>query len=214
MGRRSIHTQEELRELIIAATTSIIDEAGIDGLSAREIAKHIGYSPGTLYNMFENLDDLLLIIEARLLDDLRQQLIEAAQNAPAHERLPRLAATYFEFTQNHPKRWSLLIEHRIPGNHPVPDWYEDKISSLLQPFEDVLDPILDADTSPETRRQHARTIWAGIHGLTSLSTANKLATITNHSGQVLIDDLVMTYLAGLQRSTSHGVSTAPQKEKR
>ncbi|MDH4980965.1 TetR/AcrR family transcriptional regulator [Hyphomicrobium sp. D-2] len=213
MGRRSIHTQEELRELIIAATTSIIDEVGIDGLSAREIAKHIGYSPGTLYNMFENLDDLLLIIEARLLDDLRQQLLEAITNAPAHEQLPLLAATYFEFTQNHPKRWSLLIEHRIPGDHPVPDWYEDKISSLLQPFEEVLDPIL-ADASPEARRRHARTIWAGIHGLTSLSTANKLATITNHSGQVLIDDLVMTYLAGLQSSARHSGRIAPEKEKR
>lgn len=213
MGRRSIHTQEELRELIIAATTAIIDEAGIEGLSAREIAKHIGYSPGTLYNMFENLDDLLLIIEARLLDDLRAQLLEALQNAPADDQLPLLASTYFEFTQRHPKRWNLLIEHRIPNNLSVPDWYEEKISSLLEPFEQVLDPLL-VDASPETKQRHARTIWAGIHGLTSLSTANKLATITNQSGQLLIDELVMTYLAGLQRSPSLSSQFNPAKENR
>ena len=70
MGRRSIHTPDELRELIIEATTSIVEQDGLEGISAREIAKRVGYSPGTFYNVFENLDDLLLIIEARLLDGL------------------------------------------------------------------------------------------------------------------------------------------------
>ncbi len=45
MGRRSIHTPEELRELIIDATTAIVEQQGLEGLSAREIAKRIGYSP-------------------------------------------------------------------------------------------------------------------------------------------------------------------------
>jgi len=67
MGRRSVHTPEELRELIIQAATEIVEQHGLEGLSAREVAKRIGYSPGTIYNVFENLDDLLLTIEARLL---------------------------------------------------------------------------------------------------------------------------------------------------
>jgi len=51
MGRRSIHSAEELRELIIQAATDIVERDGLAGLSAREIAKRIGYSPGTLYNV-------------------------------------------------------------------------------------------------------------------------------------------------------------------
>ena len=43
MGRRSIHTPDELRELIIEATTGIVEQDGLEGLSAREIAKRVGY---------------------------------------------------------------------------------------------------------------------------------------------------------------------------
>jgi hypothetical protein len=35
--------------------------------------------------------------------------------------------------------------------------------------------------------------------MTSLSTADKLAGITAHSGRTLVDDLVSTFLAGLER---------------
>ena len=82
MGRRSIHTPDELRELIIAATTEIVEQDGLEGLSAREIAKRVGYSPGTLYNVFENLDDLLFIIEARLLDELAGRLADTDASGP------------------------------------------------------------------------------------------------------------------------------------
>ena len=68
MGRRSIHTPDELRELIIEATTEIVEQVGLEGLSAREIAKRVGYSPGTLYNVFGSYDELLLRVNARTLD--------------------------------------------------------------------------------------------------------------------------------------------------
>ena len=74
MGRRSTHTPQQLRELILDAAQDIIEAQGIAGLSAREIARRIGYSPGTIYNMFENLDDVVLNIEARVLDALDQRL--------------------------------------------------------------------------------------------------------------------------------------------
>ena len=102
MGRRSIHTPEELRELIIEATTEIVEQDGLEGLSAREIAKRVNYSPGTLYNVFENLDDLLLIIEARLLDRLAERLAARTRAAPPQQRLRRLSQTYVVFTQERP----------------------------------------------------------------------------------------------------------------
>jgi hypothetical protein len=51
MGRRSVHSPEELRQLILDASQTIVERNGITGLSAREIARMIGYSPGTLYNI-------------------------------------------------------------------------------------------------------------------------------------------------------------------
>jgi hypothetical protein len=41
-------------------------------------------------------------------------------------------------------------------------------------------------------------LWAGVHGITSLSTADKLSVVTTETAGRLIDDLVVTYLAGLR----------------
>lgn len=197
MGRRSIHTPEELRELIIDATTAIVQRDGLEGLSAREIAKRVGYSPGTLYNVFENLDDLLLIIEARLLDELADRLSKSDTSGSPTDRLRLLAGNYYAFTQERPKLWNLLNEHRMPAGRSVPEWYQEKLDKLLGKLDDALVPLLKGCDSG-TRRRHARTIWASVHGMTSLSTADKLSHVTGHSGRSLVDDLVLNYLAGLQ----------------
>lgn len=197
MGRRSIHTAEELRELIIQAATDIVEREGLAGLSAREIAKRIGYSPGTLYNVFENLDDLLLTIEARLLDRLTERLAETDASGTPAERIHRLTDTYVAFTQERPKLWNLLIEHRMPPGQEVPTWYRTKLEGLLTPLEQALSQLLNGD-DPTANRRAARTLWASVHGMTSLSTAQKLAPVTGHAGGSLVDELVSTYIAGLE----------------
>jgi AcrR family transcriptional regulator len=197
MGRRSIHTAEELRELIIQAATDIVERDGLAGLSAREIAKRIGYSPGTLYNVFDNLDDLLLTIEARLLDRLTERLAETDASGTPAERVRRLTKTYVAFTQERPKLWNLLIEHRMPLGEDIPGWYRTKLEALLVPLEEALAPLVDG-ADPSANRRAARTLWASVHGMTSLSTAQKLAPVTGPAGGSLVDELVATYIAGLE----------------
>ncbi len=198
MGRRSIHSPEELRELIIQATTEIVEEDGLEGLSAREIAKRIGYSPGTLYNVFENLDDILLTIEARLLDRLAERLAKTDASGTPQERLKRLTDAYFAFTQERPKLWNLLVEHRLPVGKDLPPWYRAKLECLLTPLEEALAPLIGGKNAGEQKRA-ARALWAGVHGMTSLSTAAKLAPVTGPASAALVDDLVSTYLAGLTK---------------
>ena len=195
MGRRSIHSPDELRELILQAGTEIVEQHGLEGLSAREIAKRIGYSPGTLYNVFENLDDLLLTIESRLLDQLADRISSQDRSGTPQQRLQRLMNAYCAFSQEKPKLWNLLIEHRMPVGHEVPEWYRSKVENLLKPIEEALAPLVGSD--PARQKRAARALWAAVHGMTSLSTASKLSHVTAHTGTTLVDDLVSNYLAGL-----------------
>src|ERR1700674_1715236 len=91
MGRRSTHTPQQLRELILDAAQDIIQVQGLAGLSAREIARRIEYSPGTIYNMFENLDDVVLHVEARVLEALDQRLTTSLQDGNTTGKVSRLA---------------------------------------------------------------------------------------------------------------------------
>jgi AcrR family transcriptional regulator len=197
MGRRSTHTADQLRELIIKASTELIEEQGLAGLSARELARRIEYSPGTLYNIFENLDDLVLTIEGRLLDRLSQVLADVPQSNDPKERLLNLARAYLKFTHDNPKLWNLLFEHRLPAGGEVPAWYQQKLDGLLSQVEQTLAPLMTGSDAAELQRA-ARVLWSGVHGITSLSTADKLSIISTESAAPLVDDLVRTYLAGLQ----------------
>ena len=196
MGRRSVHTADQLRDIILQAATELIQQSGLAGLSAREIARRINYSPGTLYNAFENLDDLILTIEARMLDRLAARLDEVPANGDPGERVHRLADSYLQFTHDNPKLWNLLFEHHLPAGHDVPAWYRDKLDGLLARIEDALAPLMHDDDA-SARKRAARVLWSGVHGITSLSTADKLSSITAEAAGPLVEDLVSTYLAGL-----------------
>ncbi len=65
MGRRSDHSREQLEELILAEGHALMAETGYARFSAREVAKRVGYSIGTIYNVFGSLDALLLAINSR-----------------------------------------------------------------------------------------------------------------------------------------------------
>lgn len=197
MGRRSTHTPQQLREIILDAAQEIIEVQGLAGLSAREIARRIEYSPGTIYNMFENLDDVVLHVEARVLDALDKRLSAVLlQAGDTTGRVSRLAHAYLAFTHEKPRLWNLLFEHHLPSGAELPTWYRQKLELLMGRVEEALAELFPPGREAD-RQRAARVLWAGVHGITSLSTADKLSVVTTETAGRLIDDLVATYLAGL-----------------
>ena len=196
MGRRSTHTPEQLRQLILDAAQSIIETNGLAGLSAREIARRISYSPGTIYNMFQNLDDVVLHIEARVLDALDERLTASLADGPPQEKVSRLADAYLSFTQERPKLWNLLFEHYMPADSQAPAWYQQKLELLMSRVETAMAPLFPPGAELE-RNRAARVLWAGVHGITSLATANKLSNVTNEAASLIVRDLIQNYLAGV-----------------
>src|SRR5258708_22005937 len=101
MGRRSDHSREQLEELILAEGHQLMAETGYARFSAREVAKRIGYSIGTIYNVFDSLDALLLAINSRTFvlwaDWLRAKLAVAGQDP-----IPALGAGHFRFAAPDP----------------------------------------------------------------------------------------------------------------
>lgn len=199
MGRRSLHTADELRTLILEASTELIQEHGLGGLSAREIARRINYSPGTLYNSFENLDDLVVTIEGRLLDGLLAALAAVPAEDDPRKRVHLVANRYLQFASDNPKLWNLLFEHYVPQSHALPDWYRQKLEAVIERVEDALRPLAGG-LDPTALRRASRALWAGVHGLSSLSAAQKLSVISPEDAALLMDDLVTTYVAGFEAS--------------
>ena len=200
MARRSDHSREELREMTLTAAENIVVEQGYEGLSARKVATAIGYTVGTLYLVFENLDDLILHINARTLDRLHARMTESQANSgDAVDYLLQLGEIYIRFANDDPHRWAMVFEHRFSEDRVVPAWYQEKIARMFAMVEEGLEPL--ATNRPQLEvTQAARALWGGVHGICILAITDNLGIVGVDSVQDLTQSLISNYLKGF---TSH-----------
>nr|WP_315021171.1 TetR/AcrR family transcriptional regulator [uncultured Aminipila sp.] len=64
----------------INAATSIIQEEGISGITIRKVADKTGYNSATLYNYFENLDQLVFLAALKCMEPYTSSLHEQIQS--------------------------------------------------------------------------------------------------------------------------------------
>ena len=196
MARRSDHSREELYELILDAATEIVRKDGLKGLTARNLAKAIGYSAGTLYNLFNNIDDLIIHLNGRTLDQLNDHLSAVRFSGDTKVDVLKLADAYLDYLNQHPTFWQLLFEFNLPDDSDLPDWYHQKISVVLATLERSLEPSFPNNL--KGAGESARVLWASFHGICSLSFSGKLPIISDQSVSEMVRLLVANYLEGIR----------------
>lgn len=195
MGRRSDHSPSELYELILQAAQDLAENEGLRGLNTRAIAARIGYSPGTLYNHFANLDDLIVHLNARTLEALYDACGDVPLASGPEVALRTLARRYIGYVTAHPKLWAAVIEHGLPGAAQTPAWYDAKVMRLLNLAEAALAPLFPPGQDAQ-RLHSAHVLWSALYGICALGGTGKLPTTETMTG--LVDTLVHTYLEGLR----------------
>ena len=126
MGRRSDHSRDELYAMALAAAREIAKKEGLRGLTARGVAREIGYTIGTLYNLFDNLDDLIVHLNGTTLDTLYEAVASQRLDDDPEAALHALARAYIRFTSDHPNLWSMLFDPSAPHGEQLPAWYHEK----------------------------------------------------------------------------------------
>lgn len=162
MGRRSDHSRAELEEMILDAGQAQMAEVGFARFSARAVAKQIGYSIGTIYNVFGSHDRLVLAINTRTFvlwaDHLRKQLTVAGD-----DRIRALVEGYFAFARDNTNLWMAIYDHRLPPDMPMPDQDAATRGVLTQI---VVDEVARARPTrdPAQAVSLARSLIATVHG--------------------------------------------------
>lgn len=197
MARRSDHNREELYNMALKAAGEIVVRDGYRSLTARNVADAIGYSPGTLYNLFANLDDMIVRLNASTLDALYDSLAAMDTTGDAATNLKNLAARYLEFINAHERLWSMLFDHLLPEGQTLPVWYLKKVDKLLALVEAAMSPLFPTAEDPR-RGEATRVLWASLHGIFSLAGSGKLAVVSRNPVQVMADNLIDTYIRGLE----------------
>ena len=182
--------------MIIDAAQQNIIEVGYAGLTARKIALDIGYTVGTLYHNFKNLDDIVLHVNARTLDDLYDALRAACErHSEAQQRVMAIGRAYIDFAFKNRHRWNAIYDIPVYKETPVPDWYRARVTRSLEYVAIQLAPLVK-EVSPQQLRKSAYVIWCGVHGMCVLSVGHKLEVPRVELG-VLAEAFVKDYMAGL-----------------
>lgn len=178
MGRRSDHTRAELEVLFVDEGWRQMAEVGLARFSARDVAKRIGYSIGTLYNVFHSYDGLILAINARTLSLWATDLI-ARQTCGGPDRIGNLVRGYFAFAAEHPRTWFSIYEHRMADDAPSPEWYQALVADIMSiAASEIAAALPNAEVS--SIRPLARSLVATVHGHCIL-TLNRTFDVTDEN---------------------------------
>lgn len=159
---------------IVAATASLVEERGPEGVTMRLVAERIGYSPTTIYLYFKNKEQLLDATVNRAFDWFADHM-ERAQSAVAPlERIREAAHAYLEWGLSNPGMYRLMFEWGYLG-----DVTEDAVFARRAGWRRSRSLVEKGIESGTFRREldsavAADTMWIGIHGLTSLAISGRM----------------------------------------
>jgi AcrR family transcriptional regulator len=169
---RKARQKKYLRQEILDAASELFAEEGYENVSMRRIADKIEYSPTTIYLHFKDKAELLEQVCFDTFSRLHLALNKITeQPGDPSDRLKRGMHTYIRFGLENPHHYRATFMMPIPeevGQNKLarPD------SPGMQAFDFMRRCVYDCITAGKFREKDAellsQTLWAGIHGITSL----------------------------------------------
>lgn len=182
MGRRSDHSRDELRALILDAGIALMAEKGFAAFSAREVAKRIGYTIGTIHNVFGNVDGLLTAINTATFA-VWADTLTASLDAADDDRIAALVAGYFAFARDNPHRWAAIYDHR-PACETLTSEQEATRGRLMLIVAAEVAGALDRPVDAELGT-FARSLVATVHGHCSFAITGSWAAMGQHDPELV-----------------------------
>ena len=189
MARRADHTKEELVEMVIVAARDIIVEEGIDNLSARSLSRRIGYTPGTLYNHFKDLDEIVTAVNARTIAGVAEAFALATPSADPRQMLHNYCDAFIGFIDHNQHLWQALFEFRRAPGVPVPEWYRRSIAALAETIAPSFLAIRPTASAAEAA-EAGKLVFASIHSVSSLQNSGRLALLLDRDTHAVVHELV------------------------
>ena len=195
MARRSEHSQEEIKEMVLKAAEAIVIEEGFSELKVRKVAMEIGYTVGSIYMVFDNMADLIMHVKGQTLDDIFVQLKQQVTDEKAEKIIEQLAKSYSTFAEQHYNRWNMVFEHHLAEGAVVPDWYQKKVDDIFGLIE-LQFQRLSTSHNEEQRKVAARALWSGVHGICTLSLTGKMDLLGSNNMNETVVLLVENFIKG------------------
>jgi len=189
--------KENLRQEIMDAAREMFVAQGYANVSMRKIADKIGYSATTIYLYFKDKNDLLHQICEQTFARLAQNIkaIYLLSDNPL-EKLRSGLREYIYFGLKHPSQYEIVFITPLPTNVET-EFEETNGKVAFDTMRTVIAECISANLLKHNDVELiSQTLWAGIHGVTSL--------LIQHGGfpfverERLVDSVIDTLISGIK----------------
>lgn len=193
----NIGTNDNVRQSIIDAASELFVAEGYSNVSMRKIARKIGYTPTTIYLYFKDKADLLNQICEGTFAQLTRNLIAIGKlSVSPLERLRLGLLEYIQFGLQHPNHYEIVFN--IPVSHGPESSFEQSQGKAA--FDTLRSSVAACMMNGSIKKADAevvsQTLWAGVHGVTSLLITHKGFPFVRHED--LIESVLETLIEGVK----------------
>jgi AcrR family transcriptional regulator len=176
MARRALapHEIEAFRARLVEAALVLCAERGYEGLTLRAVAQAMGCSHATPYRYFASKEEIFAAVRAegfrRFADHLEAGMADASDPLA---RLRRIGPLYFAFADAQPDAFRVMFSLKQGGQEwPGLNPQSERAWGLVHR---AVEEAIQAGRIAGDSAVIGHLLWAGIHGITTLHSARKLA---------------------------------------
>jgi AcrR family transcriptional regulator len=159
--------REEVRRKILDAARDLFATEGYDKVTMRRIADAIEYSPTTIYNHFEDKDDVVDCLCREDFTSLLSHLGQGPLPDDPVETIRQLGRAYADFGKANPNHYRFMFMTQKQREHDLSEPGEQAFLLLHTAVRRAVDRGAFAKGNVDTM---AQVLWSSIHGAVALLT--------------------------------------------
>ncbi len=195
--------KDSIYNKLISTGRQLVQENGVEFLTARKLSDASGCSIGAIYNQFSNMDNFILVQNMLTLDELNDHMSQTTLTDNSYKNLNNYLDSFVDFVLENKNLWFLLFNYHLQTNNALPTTYLKKLAQVTKVWQkDFFNAF--ADLGLKERKLSAQVLWLSLFSLSSFLTTQSLDGFSRVNRRSVSKLLLNTYLAGLRSLTKKG----------
>ena len=178
MARKTAERREDLRRTLIDSAEKTIADKGIAALKARDLAADAGCAVGAIYNVFADLNELVMAVNGRTFRRLGAEVSAslAGRDLAPRDSLVVMSQAYLHFAMRNNRSWRALFDLEMSTDSAVPAWYLEELGQLFALIATPLRRLFPNWDANEIDLM-TRTLFSSVHGIVLLGLEKRISGV-------------------------------------
>lgn len=178
----------KLREALVVIAEEQIVAGGFHSVKARHLAASAGCALGAIYNVFDDINALIMVVNGRTFHKIGKTVsaaVERSKQDTPNDQLIEMSNAYLRFAADNTHLWLALFELKMPADGAVPEWYLRELSQLFAHISKPL-AVLFPDMERGELELMTRALFSAVHGIVLLGLENRISGVPKGQVEVMI----------------------------